>query len=244
MLRRAPLRLRAAPASPMRVAVISDIHANLPALEAVREAIDAGVARRDLVPRRPGRLRRRSRTRAARGRRAHGRLPGRQPRPRRARHARLSTTSPDDAAAAARSGRAACSTRARTPDCLAARRPSASATGVGLYHASPRDPVWEYVLTWEAAHAAIHDSGTRVDARRSQPRAARDRRTARGAAGGHAPGGTEIELAGGTLAAQPRLGRPAPRRRPRSGLAAARPRRRRASFRRARTTSSGRRRDP
>ena len=38
---------------------------------------------------------------------------------------------------------------------LAGLRPSAEAQGLELYHASPLDPVWEYVLTEEAARAAL-----------------------------------------------------------------------------------------
>ncbi|MEP6978300.1 MAG: metallophosphoesterase family protein, partial [Thermoleophilia bacterium] len=34
-------------------------------------------------------------------------------------------------------------------------RPSAEAQGLELFHASPVDPVWEYVLTGEAARAAL-----------------------------------------------------------------------------------------
>jgi diadenosine tetraphosphatase ApaH/serine/threonine PP2A family protein phosphatase len=33
--------------------------------------------------------------------------------------------------------------------------PEGSAAGVGLYHGSPRDPVWEYVLSEPAALAAL-----------------------------------------------------------------------------------------
>lgn len=38
---------------------------------------------------------------------------------------------------------------------LSGLRPSAEAQGLELYHASPLDPVWEYVLTEEAARAAL-----------------------------------------------------------------------------------------
>jgi diadenosine tetraphosphatase ApaH/serine/threonine PP2A family protein phosphatase len=40
--------------------------------------------------------------------------------------------------------------------------PAAAVAGVELYHASPRDPVWEYVLTDEAAAAAFRHSSTDV----------------------------------------------------------------------------------
>ncbi|HKG44421.1 MAG TPA: metallophosphoesterase family protein [Gaiellaceae bacterium] len=45
---------------------------------------------------------------------------------------------------------------------LQARSPSGTRNGVELFHASPRDPVWEYVLTAEAAGAAFARSEARV----------------------------------------------------------------------------------
>ena len=91
---------------------------------------------------------------------------------------------------------------------------SAAVDGVGLYHGSPRDPVWEYVLSWEAARDAIHDSGTRVTivGHSHVPLAIPD---GEGIAGGHAPGGTEVDLATGSWllnpgsVGQPRDGDPA-----------------------------------
>jgi predicted phosphodiesterase len=38
---------------------------------------------------------------------------------------------------------------------LQSLRPQGSCDGAELFHASPRDPVWEYVLTEDAAHAAF-----------------------------------------------------------------------------------------
>jgi predicted phosphodiesterase len=38
---------------------------------------------------------------------------------------------------------------------LSARRPNTRAKGCELFHGSPRDPVWEYVLSEEAARAAL-----------------------------------------------------------------------------------------
>jgi diadenosine tetraphosphatase ApaH/serine/threonine PP2A family protein phosphatase len=58
-----------------------------------------------------------------------------------------------EAAAAATWTRAALSEESRA--FLEGLRPSAARTGVELYHGSPRDPVWEYVLTVEAARAAF-----------------------------------------------------------------------------------------
>jgi diadenosine tetraphosphatase ApaH/serine/threonine PP2A family protein phosphatase len=73
---------------------------------------------------------------------------------------------------------------------------SAEHQGVGLYHASPRDPVWEYVLTWEAARDAIQDSGVELTlvGHSHVPLAIVD---GRGSIGGHAAGGTELDLVGG-----------------------------------------------
>ena len=47
-------------------------------------------------------------------------------------------------------------------DFLLALHPSAEARGYGLFHASPRDPVWEYVLSPEAADACLDEAQERV----------------------------------------------------------------------------------
>ena len=59
----------------------------------------------------------------------------------------------DEAAAAAYWTRSILDEEARS--FLAGLRPSGKAKGLELYHASPLDPVWEYVLTGEAARAAL-----------------------------------------------------------------------------------------
>jgi predicted phosphodiesterase len=64
----------------------------------------------------------------------------------------LADFSPDAAAAAAWS-REVLTVEARAY--LEGRETTARANGAELFHASPRDPVWEYVLTDEAARAAI-----------------------------------------------------------------------------------------
>jgi diadenosine tetraphosphatase ApaH/serine/threonine PP2A family protein phosphatase len=43
----------------------------------------------------------------------------------------------------------------RTLDFLGELEPAGSRDGIGLFHASPRDPVWEYVLSLEQAYACI-----------------------------------------------------------------------------------------
>jgi predicted phosphodiesterase len=177
----------------MRVAVISDIHANLHALEAVAEAIgreapDAVWCLGDVIGYGP------------------------QPSPCCAWVAAgaqvclagnhdlgvlgeldLADFS-SDAAAAAEWTRGTLGADARAY--LETLAPSAERDGVGLYHASPRDPVWEYVLTWEAARDAIRDSGTDLTlvGHSHVPLAIVD---GRGSIGGHAAGGTELDLVGG-----------------------------------------------
>ena len=51
---------------------------------------------------------------------------------------------------------------AETRDFLESLEPKAAREGTGLYHASPRDPVWEYVLTPEAALGAFTAAPERV----------------------------------------------------------------------------------
>jgi diadenosine tetraphosphatase ApaH/serine/threonine PP2A family protein phosphatase len=99
-----------------------------------------------------------------------------------------------DAAAAARWARTVLDPDARAY--LSGLSPGEVVDGVGLYHGSPRDPIWEYVLSWEAARDAIRDSGTDVTlvGHSHIPLAIPDRD---GSGGGHAPAGTEIDLAGG-----------------------------------------------
>jgi predicted phosphodiesterase len=177
----------------MRVAVISDVHANLPALEAVAEAIegeapDAIWCLGDLV--------------------GYGAQPNECTAWAAARTAVCLAGNHDlgvlgsldladfagDAATAAEWTRGVLGADERTY--LESLSPSGSAEGVGLYHGSPRDPVWEYVLTWEAARDAIADSGTQLTlvGHSHVPMAIVD---GRGAIGGHAPDGTESDLRAG-----------------------------------------------
>jgi diadenosine tetraphosphatase ApaH/serine/threonine PP2A family protein phosphatase len=135
-----------------RVAVVSDIHGNLHALHAVldavaREEVDAVWCLGDLVGYGP-----RPNECCAEIERAvslclvgnHdlgvlGRIP-------------LEDFS-DDAAAAARWSQSTLASDARAY--LERLESLASADGAELFHASPRDPVWEYVLGDEAARAAF-----------------------------------------------------------------------------------------
>ncbi|TMK77325.1 MAG: metallophosphoesterase family protein [Actinobacteria bacterium] len=135
-------------AGPVRVALISDIHANLHALEAVLEAIDeeppdAIWCLGDLVgygPR-PNEATALVQERAALclvGNHDLGVL-GRLD---------LDEFAPD-AAESARWTQTVLRDDARAY--LETLSPQAKTEGVELYHASPRDPVWEYVLTEEVA---------------------------------------------------------------------------------------------
>src|ERR671929_375421 len=136
----------------MRVAVVSDIHGNLHALRAVLDAVageevDAIWCLGDLVgygPR-PNECCSEVERAAALclvGNHDLGVL-GRIP---------LADFS-DDAAAAARWSQSVLAGDAR--EYLERLKSLASADGTELFHASPRDPVWEYVLGDEAARAAF-----------------------------------------------------------------------------------------
>jgi diadenosine tetraphosphatase ApaH/serine/threonine PP2A family protein phosphatase len=50
----------------------------------------------------------------------------------------------------------------QTLEFLASLDPVASQSGVGLYHASPRDPIWEYVLSADQAEAGLEAQEERV----------------------------------------------------------------------------------
>ncbi|MDQ4081843.1 MAG: metallophosphatase family protein, partial [Actinomycetota bacterium] len=177
----------------MRACVISDIHANLHALEAVLRAV------KDEAPDEIWCL---------------GDLVGYGPRPNDC--CRLVAESVDvclvgnhDLAALGRldlgdfSADAATSARwtasVLEPDALTylqSLTPSALRAGVGAYHASPRDPVWEYVLSEHAARVALAlTSEPLVLVGHSHVALALSVSDER-LSGGLAPDGTEIELEG------------------------------------------------
>ena len=136
----------------MRIAVLSDVHANLHALEAVLCELDAGGVDQlwflgDLVgygPK-PNECTALLQERAAICLAGNhdlvvlGKIP--------------IAAFAGEAAAAARWTQAVLDEPARA--FLDALQPSASVPGAGLFHGSPRDPVWEYVLTDDAAEAAF-----------------------------------------------------------------------------------------
>jgi diadenosine tetraphosphatase ApaH/serine/threonine PP2A family protein phosphatase len=79
-------------------------------------------------------------------------------------------------------------------DFLAGLRPLAAQDGVDLFHASARDPVWEYVLTEEAARATFELTQAPVVLVGHSHVALALALDGREVAGGLAPAGTEVEL--------------------------------------------------
>ncbi len=143
----------------MRAAVISDIHGNLPALEAVLESIDSESVDElwclgDLV----GYGADPDRCVALIAERADVCLAGN--------HDLAVTGMVDiasfshDAATVARWTRDTIAAAQR--EFLEQLQPSDSHDGIGLYHGSPRDPVWEYVLSFEQAEASLGAQRERV----------------------------------------------------------------------------------
>jgi diadenosine tetraphosphatase ApaH/serine/threonine PP2A family protein phosphatase len=143
----------------VRIAAITDVHANLPALEAVLEAIDDAAieetwclgdvvgygvepdACTDLVRERCDVCLVGNHDLAVLG--------------------ALDISSFSEAAAEAvewTRGRV----EERTLEFLGELGPNAERHGIGLFHASPRDPVWEYVLSGEQADAGMDASPNRI----------------------------------------------------------------------------------
>jgi predicted phosphodiesterase len=178
----------------MRVAVISDIHANLHALESVleeieRESPDAVWCLGDVVgygPK-PDECCHVVEERAAiclAGNHDLGVLG----------EVDIVDFSPDAAAAAVWT-RSVLGERART--FLTGLLPSAEAAGVQLFHASPRDPVWEYVLSDHAASAALELTSASI-VLVGHSHVPISVTTADGElTGSHAPAGTELEFGDG-----------------------------------------------
>ena len=175
----------------MRVAVISDIHGNLHALTRVLEAIE--LERPDEVwclgdvvgygPR-PDECTlavRGAATLALAGNHDLGVL-GRLD---------LDDFSPE-AAVAAQWTRGVLGDEARA--FLASLAPEAERSGACLVHASPRDPVWEYVLTYDAAAVAIRSSAAPVTLVGHSHIPLAISLDGGRVSGGHSPGGAETDL--------------------------------------------------
>jgi predicted phosphodiesterase len=189
----------------MRVAVISDVHANYHALEAVLEQIDA--TRVDAVW-------------------CLGDTVGYGPRPNECCESvearadrclvgnhdlvalgKLNVGDFNDEAAAA----AVWTSSVLTPESrvfLKSLRPVGQAEGVDLYHASARDPVWEYVLTEEAARATFELSPAPLILVGHSHVALALTRDGDEVAGGLAPAGTEADLNGRWLLNPGSVGQP------------------------------------
>jgi diadenosine tetraphosphatase ApaH/serine/threonine PP2A family protein phosphatase len=189
----------------MRVAVISDVHANRHALDAVLSAVDGenvdaiwclgdtvGYGPRpneccDLVRERADLCLIGNHDLVALG--------------------ELTVTDFNDEAAAA----AVWTSEQLTPESesfLRALKPSAEADGAALFHASARDPVWEYVLTEEAARATFElTSAPLVLVGHSHVALALGFVAGR-ISGGVAPDGVELELDGRRLLNPGSVGQP------------------------------------
>ena len=103
---------------------------------------------------------------------------------------------------------------------LTALQPQNLDEAVGLYHASPRDPVWEYVLSSLQAELCLDAQPARIALIGHSHVALAFWRLPGAAATGQTPMPTSSTSARG-MADQPRQRRPAPRRRPARGLARA-----------------------
>jgi predicted phosphodiesterase len=189
----------------MRIAVISDVHANYHALEAVLEEIDA--ARVDAVW-------------------CLGDTVGYGPRPndccesveRRADRClvgnhdlvvlgELTVSDFNDEAAAAALWTSQVLTQA-SRTFLETLKPTAEIDGVDLFHASARDPVWEYILTEEAARATLQLSDAALVLVGHSHVALALTLAGDGVEGGLAPDGTEVELNGRWLLNPGSVGQP------------------------------------
>jgi predicted phosphodiesterase len=189
----------------MRVAVISDVHANYHALEAVLEEIDAeGVdavwCLGDTV--------------------GYGPLPNECCRAVEERAdvclvgnhdlvvlGELSVSDFNDEAAAAAVWTSEVLT-AQSRRFLERLEPSGTAKGVDLFHASGRDPVWEYVLTEEAARATLELSAAPLVLVGHSHVALAITLNGDQVLGGLAPAGAEVELDGRWLLNPGSVGQP------------------------------------
>jgi diadenosine tetraphosphatase ApaH/serine/threonine PP2A family protein phosphatase len=143
----------------MRVAILTDIHSNLPALEAVLGAIDeAGIERRWCLGAVVGYGGQPDQCAKLVSERCELSLVGNHD---------LAVTgeiSVDvfSASAAAAVEWTRASAQPATLEFLKSLRPENADQEVGLYHASPRDPVWEYVLAVDQARECIAAQSARV----------------------------------------------------------------------------------
>ena len=177
----------------MRVAVVSDIHSNLHALEAILASIDAEAPDElwclgDLVGYGP---RPNECCREVAGR-ADLCLAGN--------HDLVVLGSLDTADFAGDAATAACWTREvlepEWKELLDGLEPEGSAHGVALYHGSARDPIWEYVLSDEGALATLELADAPLVLVGHSHVALQVVQSGDELAGGVAPDGKELELDG------------------------------------------------
>src|SRR5437763_3583678 len=175
----------------MRVAVVSDIHSNLHALEAVLAAIEAEA---------PDELW------------CLGELVGYGPRPNEccaaiAERADICLAGNHDLAvrgtidlaefggeAAVAAGWTRDVLEPQAEELLERLEPEGAAHGVALYHGSARDPIWEYVLSDEAALATLELAGSQLVLVGHSHVALRVVQSGDELDGGVAPAGTEVEV--------------------------------------------------
>ena len=112
----------------------------------------------------------------------------------------------DEAAAAATWTTSVLTDQSRT--FLSGLKPFGTADGVELFHASARDPVWEYVLTEEAAHATLELTEAPIVLVGHSHVALALAANGDGVVGGLAPAGTEVELSGRWLLNPGSVGQP------------------------------------
>ena len=177
----------------MRVAVVSDIHSNLHALEAVLAAIDAEAPDElwclgDIV----GYGARPNECCAAIAERANVCLAGN--------HDLAVRGTIDLAEFGGEAGVAARWTRdvlePEAQELLDRLEPQGAAHGVALYHGSARDPIWEYVLSDEAAFVTIALANAPLVLVGHSHVALQIVLSGEEISGGGAPDGTELELDG------------------------------------------------
>jgi diadenosine tetraphosphatase ApaH/serine/threonine PP2A family protein phosphatase len=143
----------------VRVAILTDIHSNLPALEAVLVAIDeTGIDRRWCLGDVVGYGAQPDECASLVSERCELSLVGNHDL---AVTGEISTDVFSASAAAAVEWTRA-NSESSTIDYLKALEPLDTQHEVGLYHASPRDPVWEYVLATDQARECMEGQAARV----------------------------------------------------------------------------------
>ncbi len=90
-----------------------------------------------------------------------------------------------------------------TRDYLAGLSPLGERDGVGLYHASPRDPVWEYVLSVSQAAECLEGQRQRVCLIGHSHVACYFHTNGEGTVGEPAPPGTEVDISSGKWLVNP-----------------------------------------